>query len=166
MTNRSANKPGDLVLTSVLWMTRFFFVASALYGAYGEQHNPDRAVSFGYVANSFDNTVSVIDTDSNKFVATIPVGTFPSGVATTPDGTRAYVTNAGSNSVSVIDTATNSVETTFGVGTYPYGVAIHTLGIGPPTTTDQCKKGGWQTFNVPRTFKNQGDCVSFVNTGK
>jgi hypothetical protein len=30
-----------------------------------------------------------------------------------------------------------------------------------PTTKDQCKKGGWQTFGV---FKNQGDCVSFVAT--
>jgi N-acetylneuraminic acid mutarotase len=38
--------------------------------------------------------------------------------------------------------------------------------IGPPTDKDQCKKNGWQTFNVPRMFKNQGDCVSFVNTGK
>jgi hypothetical protein len=31
-----------------------------------------------------------------------------------------------------------------------------------PTSTKQCKQGGWQTFNV---FKNQGDCVSFVATG-
>ncbi|MCW5851278.1 MAG: hypothetical protein KIT87_14475 [Anaerolineae bacterium] len=38
--------------------------------------------------------------------------------------------------------------------------------IGPPTTKDQCKNGGWQTFNVPRAFKNQGDCIQFVNTGK
>jgi YVTN family beta-propeller protein len=80
--------------------------------------------------------------------------------------TRAYVANDDSNSVSVIDTVTNALVATVGVGAYPYGVAIHTLVIGPPTTTDQCKKGGWQTFNVPRTFKNQGDCVSFVNTGK
>ena len=28
-----------------------------------------------------------------------------------------------------------------------------------PTSTDQCKNGGWKTFGV---FKNQGDCVSFV----
>ena len=35
--------------------------------------------------------------------------------------------------------------------------------IGPlPTSKDQCKKGGWQSFGV---FKNQGDCVSFVATG-
>jgi Protein of unknown function (DUF642) len=30
-----------------------------------------------------------------------------------------------------------------------------------PTTTDECKNGGWQSFGV---FKNQGDCVSFVAT--
>jgi hypothetical protein len=33
----------------------------------------------------------------------------------------------------------------------------------PPTRKDQCKKGGWR--NYPQ-FKNQGDCVSFVETGK
>jgi hypothetical protein len=31
-----------------------------------------------------------------------------------------------------------------------------------PTSKDQCKNGGWRTFG---TFKNQGDCVSFVATG-
>lgn len=40
------------------------------------------------------------------------------------------------------------------------------LPVGPPTAKDQCKNGGWQTFDAPRVFKNQGDCVSFVNTGK
>ena len=33
----------------------------------------------------------------------------------------------------------------------------------PPTTTAQCKKGGWKTFNNP-AFKNEGDCVSYVAT--
>ena len=31
-----------------------------------------------------------------------------------------------------------------------------------PTSKDQCKNGGWQTYRV---FKNQGDGVSFVATG-
>jgi hypothetical protein len=35
---------------------------------------------------------------------------------------------------------------------------------GPPTSKDQCKNGGWQTFDSP-AFKNQGDCVSYVATG-
>ncbi len=30
-----------------------------------------------------------------------------------------------------------------------------------PTSKDQCKTGGWQTFSQ---FQNQGDCVSFVAT--
>lgn len=38
--------------------------------------------------------------------------------------------------------------------------------IGPPTNKDQCKNGGWQNFNFPHTFKNQGDCIQYVNTGK
>jgi hypothetical protein len=33
--------------------------------------------------------------------------------------------------------------------------------IGPPLDKDECKKGGWMTFNSP-SFRNQGDCVSFV----
>jgi hypothetical protein len=38
--------------------------------------------------------------------------------------------------------------------------------VGPPTSKDQCKNCGWATFNTPRAFKNQGDCIQFVNTGK
>lgn len=37
---------------------------------------------------------------------------------------------------------------------------------GPPTNANQCKNDGWKNFNFPRTFKNQGDCIQFVNTGK
>jgi DNA-binding beta-propeller fold protein YncE len=37
---------------------------------------------------------------------------------------------------------------------------------GGPTTKDQCTNGGWNAFQFPRTFKNQGDCIQFVNTGK
>jgi hypothetical protein len=33
--------------------------------------------------------------------------------------------------------------------------------VGPPTAKDQCKHGGWKTFNHP-SFKNQGQCVSYV----
>jgi len=34
-----------------------------------------------------------------------------------------------------------------------------------PTDAAQCKNGGWQYFVTPDgTFKNQGDCVSWVQT--
>ena len=37
-----------------------------------------------------------------------------------------------------------------------------------PTSKDQCKNGGWQLlFRADGTgFKNQGDCIQYVNTGK
>ncbi len=38
-----------------------------------------------------------------------------------------------------------------------------------PANKDQCKNGGWSTFNPNRPagpFKNQGDCIQYVNTGK
>jgi hypothetical protein len=33
---------------------------------------------------------------------------------------------------------------------------------GTPTTKASCKKGGWKTFTNP-SFKNQGQCVAYVN---
>jgi len=35
----------------------------------------------------------------------------------------------------------------------------------PPSDKDECKKGGWETFTNP-TFKNQGDCVSYVQSNE
>jgi hypothetical protein len=37
-----------------------------------------------------------------------------------------------------------------------------------PQTREQCKKGGWEvtTRTDNSTFKNQGDCVQYFNTGK
>ncbi len=37
-----------------------------------------------------------------------------------------------------------------------------------PTTKDDCKNNGWQTYTRAdgSTFKNQGDCIQYVNTGK
>ena len=36
-----------------------------------------------------------------------------------------------------------------------------------PTSTDQCKDGGWQNYTDKNgtPFKNQGDCVAYVATG-
>ena len=31
-----------------------------------------------------------------------------------------------------------------------------------PSSKDACKNGGWKTFNNP-SFKNQGQCVAYVN---
>jgi YVTN family beta-propeller protein len=81
-----------------------------------------------YVADSFTDRVSVIDTASNTVTVPILVGSRPEGLAITPDGTRVYVANRGLTSalgtVSVIDTASDTVTATIPVGVHPVGVAI------------------------------------------
>ena len=61
-------------------------------------------------------SVSVIDGGTNTVVATVPVGTWPDGVAVNPTTNRIYVANCDSNNVSVIDGATNTVVATVPVG--------------------------------------------------
>ena len=39
-------------------------------------------------------------------------------------------------------------------------------GDAPPTSKDQCKNNGWRNPAYNNRFKNQGDCIQFVNTGK
>jgi len=43
-----------------------------------------------------------------------------------------------------------------------YGLIMKFIRRGDPTTKDECKDNGWEKFG----FKNQGECVSFVETGK
>ncbi|HYU13309.1 MAG TPA: hypothetical protein VEK82_12085, partial [Stellaceae bacterium] len=63
-----------------------------------------------YITNGGDNTVSVIATATDTVTGSpIPVGSFPIGVAVTPDGSKVYVANNGDNTVSVIATATDTV---------------------------------------------------------
>jgi len=100
----------------------------------GLMARPAEAAPFAYVTNSNDNTVSVIDTASNKAVGTpIPVGNSPLGVAVTPDGKHVFVTNdANPGTVSVIDTATNTVVgTPIPVGIFPNGSPSPRMGNTP-----------------------------------
>ena len=96
--------------------TRALFLGLPLLAILGQ------AQTRAYVTNT-SGTVSVIDTTKNTLAATISVGTFPAGVAITPDGTRVYVANI-LNSISVIDTATNAVVATISSGQFPTGLAI------------------------------------------
>ena len=77
-----------------------------------------------YVGNFADNTVSAVDTETRKVVATIPVANGPHGMAITADGRTVYVSGDGSSSVSVIDTASDTVAKTIEVGKAPNGVTL------------------------------------------
>ena len=70
-------------------------------------------------------TVTVVDTSTFNFVATIPVGNFPHAVVVTSTGRHVYVTNALSNSISLIDAVGNKVIRTISLkGQHPLGLAL------------------------------------------
>jgi YVTN family beta-propeller protein len=68
--------------------------------------------------------VTPIATASNTASAPIPVGSLPTGIAITPNGTTAYVTNEASSTVTPIATASNTAGTPITVGLNPFGIAI------------------------------------------
>lgn len=78
------------------------------------------------------------------------------GVFVVVDGSwSAAATGGDSEQTTLVDNITlNSDVTTF-----------DPVLVGPPTSKDGCKNGGWETFNNP-TFKNQGDCVSYVQSNE
>jgi YVTN family beta-propeller protein len=85
-----------------------------------------------YVASTTSNQVDVIDTASNAWIETIPVGMEPVSVAVRPDGLQVWVSNHVSDSVSVIDSNVSSPT---------YNQVIETI-----TTSDAA---GATTFDEP-----------------
>jgi hypothetical protein len=50
--------------------------------------------------------------------------------------------------------------------TKPIPSLLRSLCLAPNVRISDCEQGGWETFQFPRAFKNQGDCIQFVETGK
>jgi YVTN family beta-propeller protein len=106
----------------------FMAVSATLAMALALMVKPLAAEPFAYVTNQNSNTVSVIDTATTppSVVTTVTVGGAPTGIAFTPDRTRAYVTNARANTVTVLDTTKNppSIITNIAVGNFPAGITV------------------------------------------
>jgi YVTN family beta-propeller protein len=69
------------------------------------------------------NSISIINTATNRITANVGLEGRPSSVAVLPNGEFVYVTSASSGTASVISTATNTVTTTIGGLSNPLGVA-------------------------------------------
>ena len=100
-------------------ITIFLFVFSSTYIVINAQ-----AIPTAYIPSNRENYVSVIDTIHDTVAATVPVGSNPTGVAISPDGTKVYVTNNNSNSISVISTRDNSVMAIVNDLNTPIGITI------------------------------------------
>jgi hypothetical protein len=73
-----------------------------------------------------------------------------------------WVSRQFSGVINIYDTTTNTLASSFAVAGEAYSVVFVTPPPPGPTSKNQCKNGGWQTFTNP-AFANQGDCVKYVN---
>ena len=77
-----------------------------------------------FVSNSYSDTVSVIDTNTHKVVATVPTGKAPINPTFTPDRRHVYVANSQADTLTVIDVETNTTTTIPAGGMSPSGLAF------------------------------------------
>jgi YVTN family beta-propeller protein len=117
-----------------------------------------------YVTDSNSDSVSVIDTETNRVVRTISIQPFerkvagiaPNALAVSPDGETLYVACGGVNAVAVIRTADGHLEGLIPTAWYPndlrlsangkYLVAANLMGVGP----------GGSPADIKRMAKGEG----------
>lgn len=128
--------------------------------------SPITSGPFGIIS-SFSQNYSGGLTDLGPLAASLATNSFGSALAVV----QSRAISSGSGRV-VVFTDINTFGDPEAAGFFPDNEALflNTIefcrGVGPPTNKDQCENGGWRTVNAPRAFKNQGDCIQFVNTGK
>jgi YVTN family beta-propeller protein len=96
-------------------------------------HQPTKRL---YVANGNSESVTVINTDTNLPVLTIPIQPFsdkvrgiaPTAIAVHPNGKTIYVACGGINAVAVIDANTGKLNGLMPTGWYPNGIALNPAG--------------------------------------
>lgn len=79
----------------------------------------------GYVAGSFDNTVTVINFGNNNRTKVLNGGNVPYSVAANPVTNKIYVVNNGDNTVTVIDGSSDTITATIPVGHSPIAAAVN-----------------------------------------
>jgi YVTN family beta-propeller protein len=78
-----------------------------------------------YFTEIFNNQVGITNTFTRTISGTIPSGALPTGIAFSPDGSRAYTANQGDNTVTVINVGTGQVIGSISTGfSSPFSVQV------------------------------------------
>ncbi|WP_263354704.1 bifunctional YncE family protein/alkaline phosphatase family protein [Acidicapsa acidisoli] len=119
-----------------------------------------------YVANSNSDSISVVDTESNRLLETIAMqpfakrvaGVSPESVALSPDNSTLYVACAGINAVGVIDLKAihSRVAGFIPTGWYPEDVAVSPDGKTIAVSTLLGVGAGWNSANLLAREKRDG----------
>ena len=78
-----------------------------------------------YFTDLFGGQVGITNTFARTMSGFIPAGSLPTGIAFSPDGSRAYAANQGDNTVTVIDVGTGQVAGSVSTGiSSPFSVQV------------------------------------------
>jgi hypothetical protein len=115
----------------------------------------------GCPANVWSNTGNLVTPTSFVDTSQLPGGTFY-------DTFAAADAKYGSDLVTGIQLVADGSGQVVLIDNTMINSATFTYEPNTPTSKDQCKDGGWQTHVRAdfSSFKNQGDCIQYVNTGK
>lgn len=114
-------------------------------------------MSYRRAANLTDPAI----TDASIYGANLNLIGTTTVYATSPGGPFASSDLRGNGYVWITAWQNGFADDVLGIDNVRTGLAP----FGAPTSKDQCKNGGWQTFTDP-SFKSDGDCVLYVNMGK
>lgn len=95
---------------------------------------------FLFVPNRGANTLSVIDTKTDKVIRTLVTGTGPSLSGMTPDGKKLYVANRGGVDIAVVDAVNLKIIKTITVGERPNHPVVSPNGKYVATNHDKDNK--------------------------
>ena len=104
-------------------------VTQTATGSCEENKNTYSGNTRAVVANSGDNTVSVLDIVNNALLFNVTVGNQPVALAVSSDGSTAYVANYKDSTVTKVNLSTGTAATTVAVGGKPTSVALTSAGI-------------------------------------
>jgi len=81
-----------------------------------------------YIVNRDDRTISVINTTTERVVATVSVDEAPAAIAVSADGHTAYFSQTQSASLGVVDASTNAISKVIPMPGPPFGVLADKMG--------------------------------------
>ncbi|MEH2413834.1 beta-propeller fold lactonase family protein [Nostoc sp.] len=123
-----------------------------------------------YVANGNDDSISVIDTNSNRVVQTISLsrpgekykGANPNSLTLSPDGRTLYVTLGGENAIAVVELQSGRVNGRIPTGWYPNSVSVSLDGQRLYVVNAKSNSGP-NPSNSPTTPAGQARNTNFKN---
>jgi len=119
-----------------------------------------------FVTNEKDDSISVIDSRTNKVEKTIAVGKRPRGIGLAPDGTEFYVALGAENAIAVVDPKSLAVLRKIPSGDDPEAFDVHSNGNIYLSNEDDAKatvlnpKSGQIVAQIPVGLEPEGVAVS------